>query len=478
VKLARKLIVGMVFAMTLVLSISALYRVGRELAIFDEDMEHDHHVLAELLAPTLAAAWVQGGMEEALRLLSRAAKSNPSLALHWFDGDPSIGRQPSPELRYTDIPVEVNGYRVGYVEISESRGFLRESVYSTILGTAGLTLALALVTALVATVLGLWFVGKPVAKLVEKARRIGMGDYSEALTIRQNDEIGELAAEMNAMCTRLTEARDALSAETEARNRAVEELRHAERLATVGKLASGIAHELGTPLSVALMRANMIATGARTGREAMEAARIISEQIDRITSIVRQLLDFARGRNSLAPGQAHRRECVDLLAITEHTISLLKPLADKRQVTLSLVVEKDAFLNPPADAEQIQQVLVNLVVNAIHASESNGKVWIRLDKKDAFNPSDATPIPITDIPLSRYAVMVVEDEGMGIAPKDLPRIFEPFFTTKEVGEGTGLGLSVIYGIVRDHGGWIGVDSELGKGSRFSVYLPTELVEVS
>jgi signal transduction histidine kinase len=188
-------------------------------------------------------------------------------------------------------------------------------------------------------------------------------------------------------------------------------------------------------------------------------------------------LDFARGRNSLAPGQANRRERVDLLAIAEHTISLLKPLADKRQVRMSLVVEKDAFLHPPADAEQIQQVLVNLVVNAIHASESDGKVRIRLDKKDSFNPSDATPIPITDIPQSCYAVLVVEDEGMGIDPKILPRIFEPFFTTKDVGEGTGLGLSVIYGIVRDHGGWIGVDSELGKGSRFSVYLPTEIVEV-
>jgi two-component system NtrC family sensor kinase len=461
----------MVFAMTLVLSASAYQRVQRELAIFDEDMVHDHLVLSNLLAPTLMIAWQHGGRTEAMRIIKETAKSNPFLKLTWYDRDPRPGRLPNNEYHYTDLPVRVSNAVVGYVEISESRGFLRDYVQNTIIGTAILTLALCLATAIVATILGMWFVGRPMAQLVEKAKLIGTGDMGEPLTISQKDEIGELATEMNAMCARLSETRDALAAESEARIHAVDQLRHAERLATVGKLASGIAHELGTPLGVALMRANMIATGAKKGDDAKEAARIVSEQIDRITAIVRQLLDFSRGRDTQAPGQARSRDQVDLVAVARRTVSLLQPMADKRSVRLSFVEGEVVSLFAPADVEQIQQVLMNLVMNAIHASEARQTVRIHFQNKEAFSPSEVTPTPMTTIPQANYAVVVVEDEGIGIAPEVLPRIFEPFFTTKGVGEGTGLGLSVVYGIVRDHGGWIGVDSEQGKGTRFSVFLP-------
>ena len=459
--------------MTLVLSASAYHRVHRELTIFDEDMVHDHQTLSDLLAPTLAVVWQHGGRSETLRIVKRVAQSNPYLALTWFDGNPSQGRLPSNELLYTDIPVVVNGQVMGYVEISESRGFLHEYVQNTLIGTAILTLALWLVTAIVATVLGLWFVGRPVAKLVDKAKRIGTGDMGDAIEIRQKDEIGELAYEMNAMCARLAETRNALSVESEARIHAVDQLRHAERLATVGKLASGIAHELGTPLGVALMRANMIATGAKTGDDAKEAARIVSEQIDRITGIVRQLLDFARGRDANAPGQARTRAQIDLVSLARRTMSLLQPMAEKRLVRLILLDDGVSSLFAPADEEQIQQVLMNLVMNAIHASDGRQTVRIQFQRKEAFTPSEVTPTPMTDVPQSNYAVVVVEDDGIGISPEVLPRIFEPFFTTKGVGEGTGLGLSVVYGIVRDHGGWIGVDSALGKGTHFSVFLPMQ-----
>ena len=144
--------------------------------------------------------------------------------------------------------------------MSESRGYQQAYVRDTLVRTAWATLAAIFVAALLALVLGVYMVRRPLARLVHKARSIGAGDLSGPLNLRQRDEIGELARELNAMCDRLAHARVSLAGETEARVRAIEQLRHADRLATVGKLASGIAHEVGTPLGVALVRANMISS--------------------------------------------------------------------------------------------------------------------------------------------------------------------------------------------------------------------------
>jgi signal transduction histidine kinase len=220
------------------------------------------------------------------------------------------------------------------------------------------------------------------------------------------------------------------------------------------------------------MRANMIASNESVGRDSRDAARIISEQIDRITGIVRQLLDFARGRGTVAPGPQQRREPTNLLGIAQRSAGMLQPLAVKRQLVIDLV-HADNLPEPPANAEQIQQVLVNLLVNAIHASERPGKVTVTLGVADTLPPADVTPPVFSELGQPHYAVISVRDDGVGIAPEVLPRIFEPFFTTKHVGEGTGLGLSVAYGIVREHGGWIEVASERNKGSCFSVYLPLD-----
>jgi signal transduction histidine kinase len=326
------------------------------------------------------------------------------------------------------------------------------------------------------TVLGIRLVGRPINKLVDKARSIGEGNMDSPLVISQRDELGELAKEINAMSQRLAETRHALAAETEERLLAVEQLRHADRLATIGKLATGLAHELGTPLGVALMRANMIASNGNVGRDSREAARIIAEQIDRITRIVRQLLDFARGSVSQPPGALLQRQPAKLLELARRAVVMLQPLADKCQLTMEIRQDGDSP-EPPASEEQVQQVLVNLLVNAIHASDPQGRVVVSVGKAVANPPADVTPPVLGDNEPPSYACLSVRDEGIGIAAEDLPRIFEPFFTTKQIGEGTGLGLSVAYGIVREHGGWIEVASERGKGSCFSVYLPLELTEI-
>ncbi len=275
--------------------------------------------------------------------------------------------------------------------------------------------------------------------------------------MRGSDEVSALVEELNAMCDSLKEARTRAAAETDKRVSALEQLRHADRLRTVGTLASGIAHELGTPLNVISMRAKMIVTGEVPPEDAPDSAKIIVSQTERVTKIVRQLLDFARRRTP-------KRTETDLAELAERTRQLLSALAKTSRVDLR--VERDERIGLQVDASQIEQALTNLVINGIHAMPEGGDLVIAVREESAAPTAAPTRI-------QRCAVIEVADTGTGISSENLERIFEPFFTTKGVGEGTGLGLSVTHGIVEDHGGWMEASSELGKGARFAMYLPFE-----
>jgi signal transduction histidine kinase len=225
---------------------------------------------------------------------------------------------------------------------------------------------------------------------------------------------------------------------------ALEQLRHADRLRTVGQLAAGIAHELGTPLNVVAGRARMIARAEVDGAAARDSAGIVVEQADRMAHTIRQLLDFARART---PHMSRE----DVGALAAQAVDLMAPLAQKRGV--SIAFSRGARAEAEVDAGQIQQVLTNLLLNAIHAMPNGGEVRV-------------------DVIRSQSDVRVdVIDDGVGMPPEVRSRLFEPFFTTKPVGEGTGLGLAVSWGIVAEHGGRIDVETEPGCGARFSVHIP-------
>lgn len=239
---------------------------------------------------------------------------------------------------------------------------------------------------------------------------------------------------------------------------ATEQLRQAERLNTLGKLAAGVAHELGTPLNVLMGHAELLAEAeddlARERRKAL--ATTILDQGDRMEAIIRQLLTFGRraGRG---------RTVTRLRAIAESTASSLRKLASKAKVRVEVEpregVQGREDILAVVVATEIEQVLTNLIMNAIQASSPGGVVTIRLSRQGAF------------------AAIRVIDHGCGIAEEHLPHVFDPFFTTKDVGAGTGLGLSVSYGIVSDHHGRIEVESHVGEGSTFTVLLPeTDAVE--
>jgi len=288
-----------------------------------------------------------------------------------------------------------------------------------------------------------WLVGRPMRALAEKARQVGRGEFFGAVVLRQRDELGDLAREMNAMANRLAAM--------------LQQLRHADRLATVGTLASGVAHELGTPLNVVSARAAMIASGEANASECKDFARVIVTAADRMIGTIRRLLQFAR-REEL------RRASCDLRTLVGESLELLQPLARNRSVSLEFVPGADEA-RADVDAGQIQQVVANLVVNAVQAMPRGGTIEVAVGGGRSTPPVDVGGLE-TEVRWLR-----VTDHGNGIAPEHLPHIFEPFFTTKDVGEGTGLGLAVTYGIIREHGGWITVESSPKKGSTFAVVLP-------
>ncbi|HTN91212.1 MAG TPA: HAMP domain-containing sensor histidine kinase [Sorangium sp.] len=483
-KLARKLTLALVFGVFLVLALSAYTQIRREASVFESDVQRDHHTMGRALAAAVMEVWRAEGSARALRLVTDANEREQQVNIRWvwLDGQTTEAHRPrlAPELLLpaasgrvvvrripdedadllvTCVPVPVPGDRAGALELSESLAGARRYIRSMILSTAITTGALTLVCGLLTTCLGVWLVGRPMRTLIDQARRIGAGDLSGRLSLRQADEIGELGREMNAMCDRLAAANQKLESEAAARIAALQQLRHAERLATVGKLASGIAHELGAPLQVVTGRARMLVDGDVSGDEVPGNGQIILEQSQRMTQIIRQLLDFARRRS------AEKQETA-LSSVIRGTFTMLKPLADKQGVTIA---EEGGApdLMVHADADQLQQALTNVVVNAIQAMPSGGTITVGVRPCRASPPADQGGAE------GDYIALSVRDEGQGMSADVLEHVFEPFFTTKPVGEGTGLGLPVAYGIIKEHGGWIQVDSQAGSGSQFTMYLPQE-----
>lgn len=234
---------------------------------------------------------------------------------------------------------------------------------------------------------------------------------------------------------------------------AVDQLRHAERLSMIGRLAAGVAHELGTPLNVIAGHAELLMMAGASANLAT-STRAITEQTARMAAIIRHLLDFGRRHES-------ERIRVDLNTLTTATAKMVERLIMKGASRLSLALSDepiDVVVNP----RELEQVLMNLIVNAQQSMPSGGVIRLRTKIEDASS-SDGLMSPV--------ACVSVMDEGVGIEADDLGKIFDPFFTTKDVGAGTGLGLSVSYAIVTDHGGRIDVETERGRGSLFTVRLP-------
>jgi two-component system NtrC family sensor kinase len=242
---------------------------------------------------------------------------------------------------------------------------------------------------------------------------------------------------------------------TQELRRAQAETMRGEKLASVGLLASGVAHELNNPLTGILTFSHLLRQKMPDKSADAEDMDLVIRETKRCAAIIKRLLDFAREKHP-------EKKFTDLNQVIDDTVRIVERPAHLRDIEIAVDLDRSL---PPIwiDADQIKQVVMNMLVNAQHAVEEKGAITIstRRAQDPRAGASEQKPM---------VAISIV-DTGCGIPEKNLKRIFDPFFTSKDVGKGTGLGLSVSHGIVEAHGGMIDVQSKVGEGSTFRVLLP-------
>ena len=247
-------------------------------------------------------------------------------------------------------------------------------------------------------------------------------------------------------------------AETEL-HRLEDQLRQAQKMEAVGRLAGGVAHDFNNILTVIHGHASLLKQNASLSASAARSVHQIGEAAERAAALTRQLLAFSR-RQVIQPRRLNMNQVVSEMS------SMLGRILGEDIALQVNYFPKPALVH--ADASMIEQVLLNLSVNARDAMPKGGLLTIGI----AITDLQAGPCTLQpDARAGKFVCLSVSDRGCGIPPEHLSRIFEPFFTTKQVGKGTGLGLATVYGIVKQHSGWIEVDSQLGQGATFKVFLP-------
>ncbi len=476
-KVALRFAIAVVLVITVVLSVGALQWFRREVGLFEEDVSRDAQTMGRALAPLVAETWAEDEVRARRMVESANERERVLIRLVLFDTDasdqPRVPREQLGELwrganvvakaqvdgvesLVTYVPVALPGGRLAALELAESMERERDYVRGTLTGVISTTALLILLTGAVAIAVGVAVVGRPMKALVEHARRIGAGQMSSRTGVSQRDEIGELATELDGMAERLERTERSLREEVRERERALEQLRHADKLATIGRLASGVAHELGTPLQVIGGHASMLAEPALPESERIESVQEIRAQANRMSKIIRELLDFARRP------VAHRSRIV-VLGLLERCVGMLAPMFPKGGCRITVDVEPED-LAVHGDSEHLGQAITNLLVNAVQAMPEGGAVRVEARPEDVVANE------------AGWVIISVMDEGVGMTADVAERVFEPFFTTKDVGQGTGLGLSVVHGIVTEHGGTIALDTSPGRGATFRLRLPVGATE--
>jgi two-component system cell cycle sensor histidine kinase/response regulator CckA len=241
------------------------------------------------------------------------------------------------------------------------------------------------------------------------------------------------------------------------RKRLESQLHQSQKMEAFGQLAGGVAHDFNNILTVIQANASLLQDGETLPAEREESVREILQATERAAGLTRQLLTFSR-RQVMQPAS------LDLNEVVQNIGRMLRRIIGEDIDFVSRFAGGSVHVN--ADQGMLEQVLMNLAVNARDAMPKGGRLVV-----ETGVVSDGLKVASPRARPGRYARLSVKDTGCGIALEHLPRIFEPFFTTKDIGRGTGLGLATVFGIVEQHGGWIDVESQVGTGTTFHIYLP-------
>jgi signal transduction histidine kinase len=467
-RLALKFVVVLTVWIALVLGVQASLHVARIAEFQEREIRDDLVSVGEALAAATGDLWEAAGKDAALHYVgeTNARRGATALSVRMATTADRVSVAQGEVIHRlsrrehwhitASLPVVVEGKIVAVLDLRRQLPNERDYLQSIRSTQVAATILATLISGLLVLGLGMRLIGHPIRRLASLAHRVAEGDFTQRTFVRQRDEIGDLAKELERMSARLAESHDKVQDERKARTEALEQLRHADRLSTVGKLASSLAHELGTPLNVVSGRANLIVAEPGATEQSKSNARIVVEQCQRMATIIREMLDFSRRK----PLQRTRVVIGDVL---QHAIALMEPVAEDKGVVLHTDVSDQ--LSVDVDASKLMQVLTNLMDNAISAMPNGGTLSLHAEPEHVSEPPDRHARG------GEFIRIDVDDEGVGIPEDGLLHIFEPFFTTKGQGQGTGLGLSVCHGIVREHGGFIQVTSREGEGTCFSVYLP-------
>ncbi len=377
-------------------------------------------------------------------------------------------------MGYQSQDTDNNMETIGIVRVGVSLANLQLEISRS--QTAAILLTLMVVfSAIIIMTAFVRIIIRPIESLVNITDQISKGDLSKTVEITRSDEIGLLAKSFNRMIDSLKQSKD----EIEDYNRTLEEkiiertheledaqqqLVQTEKLAGIGQLAAGVAHELNNPLGGILGYAQFTLekmekkdVTSLNEKDYMSFKRYIKDietQSRRCKAIVQNLLRFSRSSNKIEFQDS------DINQIIQETLTFVEHQFVMKQV--KLLKELDSTIPPiQANPGQLQQVFTNMLMNGLHASESGTELVV----SSKFLP------PLGEFPGT--VEINFTDQGSGISEQDIKKIFEPFFTTKEIGKGTGLGLSVSYGIIKDHNGEIKVNSAPNKGTTFTVMIPLE-----
>ena len=289
---------------------------------------------------------------------------------------------------------------------------------------------------------------KPVNRLIKASEQVSQGNLSIEIGPLSKDEIGVLQKTFNDMIVALEERDIQSRAESEIR------LLQSEKQASIGRLAAGVAHEINNPLTGVLTYSHMLLRRDDLSDDIRSDLETIAKATDRVRKIVKGLLDFSR-QTKLNP------ESTDVNELVNSAINLLQNQALVRGINLQFIPAEN-LPTLTLDPSQLQSVIMNIIINAFDATDSGGTI----------NVSTGIGL-IAQRGEQKGVEILISDTGCGIPSENLNKLFDPFFTTKEVGQGTGLGLAVSYGIIERHGGTIMVQSEVGTGSTFTIWLPIE-----